>query len=170
MKNFGLLIINKQPGDYVYGSSNVVTPTYQEDGQWTNFLVEGELQNKGTETMACTSFSEETILEMILKRQTGIEYNNSDRFRAKMSNTQSYGNYFFNVANSAKNDGWIDEDLWQYVQGWDEYYSPIPEQLKEAALLALEDWRVNYQWVEENPEAMVEALKHSPLQETIRFE
>lgn len=165
--NLGVLHKSRGERDWLFGGAD--TKTILEDGQWGDYLVVKEMQHRGTETMACVSFSALTVIEILIKQRTGKEKNFSDRFTAKMSNTTKNGNYFFNVANSIKNDGFVGEALWQYVNGWDEYYKEIPEVVLKQAALSKEVYQVNYQWVDENIEAMKEALKHSPLQISARY-
>ncbi len=166
--SYGYLHKARGVRDWLFGSS-VKWPVLQEDGQWTKWLVEKELQNKGVETQACVSYHELNVVEMLIFKMTGKEKNYSDRFTAKMSGTTKQGNYFFNVANSIKNDGLVGELLWPYVNGWDNYYKEIPAIVEKQAENFKEKYLVNYRWVDENPKAMMAALKESPLAISARY-
>lgn len=171
MNNFGFLNKERNKHDYVLGSNNPVKwNSIIEYGQWGDYLVEKELQDKGTATQACVSFAATNVIEILMKQQVGIERNLSDRFTAKMSGTGENGNYFFNVANSLKNDGFLDEQMYPYVDGWGEYYKEIPENLINIAKDNKDlFWRINYRWVDADIESIKEGLKYSPLLISARY-
>ena len=167
MKKFGLLQELREAAHYIAGT--IKSKELQPTGQWDNDLVEKELQNKGTETLACVSFSATTELEMLEKKLTGKESNYSDRFVAKMSGTTKRGNYLWKVASSIRKTGMVLEERWAYVNGWDNYYSDIPQDIKDEGLEYLDKWEVGHEWVDGNVEDIKEHLKYAPLQATVRY-
>lgn len=166
--NFGVLHKARELTDWIFGGSDN-NEVLVSDGQWDDYLVAKELQNKGTETMACVSFSALNCLEILLKKQTKTEYNFSDRFTAKMSGTTTHGNYLVNVANSLRHDGFIPETAYPYVNGWSEYYKEMPPAKITLGKSIIQRWEVTYEWVALNEEAFKEALKRGPIQITARY-
>ncbi len=148
------------------GVSGVTKHVLREDGDYTAFLPEKELQKSTLETMACVNFSALNVLETIAKVY-GIHLNLSDRFTAKMSGTTKRGNSFYNVGESIRTDGVVDEAIWPFDRAnknltWEEYYAEIPEQVRKLAKEFLVDYDINYEWV--TPDKFEEALKYGPLQ------
>ena len=110
MDNFGLILSDPKPTDYMFGGETQVQGIeLQPDGQWKDYLPVGEKQHSVYfDTMACVTFSALNALEILIKRQYGIDINFSDRFTAKMSGTTTNGNYLYKVGDSIRKDGFVD--------------------------------------------------------------
>lgn len=169
LDNYGLLIKDKSPSDWIAGSfSPLEHKVLQANGQWDGFLPLTEYQNQGFETMACVSFSALNCLETIYKRQKGVDRNFSDRFTAKMSGTTSQGNYQFAVAESIKKQGVVDEASWPFAGlDWNDFYSDIPISVQNEGLEFLTKYNVFYEWV--NQESIKTHLAYGPLQVTVKY-
>lgn len=139
-----------------------------ETGDWRPYIVRHEKQKDPLETMACVSFSLNNCLEIQTKFY-GNEKNYSDRFLAKMSNTQTNGNTLEKVADTARNIGLVLESEWPNepkATTWAEYYKEIPEDVKAKAVKQ----PFQYEWVARTDnftESLKRELKQSPLQITI---
>jgi len=98
---------------------------------WQPFVPQdGDVQeSQRTETAACVSFSAIHIIETILKQQTGVEVDFSERALAKLSGTTPQGNSYVNVVNAINKYGLILEEDWPIPTDnytWDEFYQDIP--------------------------------------------
>jgi hypothetical protein len=167
MKNTGV-ILGQRDTDWIGGAIQyeVMAP----DGNWRQFLSVGERQHSpGADTMSCVSFSALNAIEVQHKQQTGREVNYSDRFTAVMSGTTRQGNYLWKVADSIRKDGvLLEEDYPAPVNyTWDEYHQLPSLELINKAKLWLNNWEINYEWVDITLENMLYHLKHAPLQVVI---
>ena len=144
---------------------------------WTPYLPVYETQQTSLiATQACVTFSAYNCIETQLKQQTGIERNFSDRFTAKMSGTTAIGNTLQNVIDSIRNDGWLYEEDYPFVENYGIYYQEIPQELKDKAKqnLANADWQISYEWVNinyclPNLDILKTQLKQAPLQRVTSF-
>jgi hypothetical protein len=138
-----------------------------QSGDWRPFLVKEEKQySANVDTMGCVSFSCNNALEIQTKFLTGQEVNYSDRFLAKMSGTTHDGNYCDKVADTARNIGLVKEEEWPTVgnYNWDQYYSPIPQEVINKAVKL----GIQYEGVYPLDAATLSYhLKQAPLQITI---
>lgn len=97
---------------------------------WTPFApTDGDTQeSQRTETNACVSFSAIHIIEMLLKKQTGLEIEFSERALAKFSGTTPTGNSFVNVLNALNHHPLILDQNWPIPNDnytWDEFYQTV---------------------------------------------
>jgi hypothetical protein len=167
MVNYGL-IEGQRKDDYLGG-----TLPYEvrlESGDWTPYLPKGEWQYKnGVDTMACVTFSALNAIETQYKFLTGTERNFSDRFTARMSGTTSEGNYLFRVTDSIRRDGLVDESVWPSPENftWETYYTTPPIEVINQARTFLDDFVVQYEWIDVTRDSLIHHLKHSPIQVTI---
>jgi hypothetical protein len=151
------------------GVSGAEKKVIREDGDYTNFLPDLELQkNKIFDSMACVSFSALNCLETLAKVE-GISLNRSDRFTAKESGTTKKGNSMRQVAESIRKiHGTVEEHVWPFDRDtfdWDTYYSEIPDTIKALGKEFLEEWEVLWEWVPTDD--LREALKYGPIQVTV---
>lgn len=157
------------------GDKKVLMP----DGHgWGKYLVEGERQNRGTETFSCVSQSANNCLEIQLKRIIELgedkpliakltemgyirngEVNFSDRFTAKMSGTTRNGNNQKVVADSIRHNGLVPEWVWPHVEGWDNFYAPISAEVIAMGKKFADFFDTTYEFV--TPAQMIEALKYN---------
>jgi len=142
------------------------------DKNWKKFRSEPEKQNKGTETMACVTFSNMNCQETLLNKMVymvnkgeadedtkeivkifrhfnliGTKSNFSDRYIAKLSETSWSGNNFKKVAHTVRQYGLVPESDYPYVQGWSNYYQRVPQSLIEQGQKLLEFVEFNYESV-----------------------
>lgn len=156
-------------------------PVVVENGDWTKYLVEYETQKKrNVDPYACVSYSALTCLEMYANAQ-GIDINKSDKFTAVMSGTIPYrGNNFRKVAESIKKDWTVDEELYPFTDtSVEDYYKPVPEQIKKIALQDKPNWRYFYRFPttahalgqdnRKRDEVIMDALRYAPLQVSIKY-
>lgn len=165
--NYGVKV-GERPEDYKAGANSPIEYEVRNpDGDWEPWLPTEERQTFSIETQACVSYSLNNSIETQIKFLLGKEINLSDRFLAKMSNTQPDGNWLYIVADSARKDGLVLEEEWSVPDGqfsWDKYYEEIPQSLKNKAKTFLEDWDLKYEWVPSDRESLMHHLKHAPLQ------
>lgn len=118
----------------------------------------------------CVTFSALNILETLYFFQTKQHRNFSDRFTAYMSGTTPNGNYLWKVADSIRKDGLIDEELWPAPNAqpsWSEYYKTPPIESINKAKEFLNDWQINYEFIDFTKESLMHHLKQSPIQVVI---
>ncbi len=106
-------------------------------------------------------------------------YDFSVRYLAKMSGTTSTGNTQNAVAECLRKNGLIGEKDWPFLPNasWNEYYSEIPQALKDKAKKFFNYASIAYEWVvtDNNPSANYKAInqtfarevKHAPIQITV---
>ena len=180
-KNHGLIqdtrTEEQKKKDWIAGSTYIVPKEIiREDGNWEKFLPKIEYQfiNNQLETFACVSFSFNNVLEILFKAQYGIEVNFSDRFLAKMSKTdEKRGNYFWDVFDTARFHGLVDEDKWTWTNlprpiTWSDYYASIPDSIKEEAKEFIKNWEIYWETIpnldkQQFIQSMKFWLKYSPL-------
>ena len=132
-------------------------------GDWRPFLPFEEKQySDNTDTMGCVSFSDNNSMEMQYKQQTGKDINFSDRWLAKMSDTQTFGNWQYKVADAIRIHGLVLE--YEYPAPpdytWNSYYAAIPGSVMEKA----KKYDTRYEWVGISKSDLEYHLKHAPLQ------
>lgn len=166
IKNFGVLE-GKRETDFIAGT--LPYEVRNESGDWINYLPPGEWQRGTIDTMACVTFSALNCIETQYKFLTGEYRNFSDRFTAKMSDTQPEGNYLWKVADSIRKDGIVDESAWATPSSftWNSYYSEIPQEVRDQAKKFLEEWDIAYEWVDTSKASLMTHLKHAPIQVVI---
>ena len=177
-KNLGFLSAPPKPTDYRFGSvTGIVGEILQLDGQWDASLPDYEPQyfsNKvGTQTivydtLGCVSFSALNCIEALMMKKFNRVENYSDRFTAKISGTTDKGNYLYKVGDSIRKDGLVRETTWpSNAVTRTEYYADIPVNIVGQAKLFLSEYKVQYEFVWDDPSALMEALKYTPLQVAI---
>ena len=170
-QNFGVKL-GKRHTDYQADrvGGNLPYEINQADGNWEPHLPPGEWQgsDKG-DSMSCVSFGHVNSIETQEKQQTGKQVNYSDRWIAKMSNTQIDGNYLYIVADTIRKYGLVLEEDYPAPESytWDEYHAEIPEpllsELKAKGQEWLKKWDAKYEWVDIDEESLKRHLKHAPL-------
>ena len=151
------------PTDFWLGSKKLGSVILNEKGDWRDYLPTFEPQRKTIEVNACVSFAILSNLEMLQKLQYGNEPNYSDRFLAKLSNTNpNQGNTPSKVADTLRHSGTIPETEWPYdSSSLENYYKEIPQKFIDMGLDWLEDYEIGYEWVDSLK--LKEALKRSPV-------
>lgn len=164
-KNKGLLKEEYDARDYVFGAVKK-REILREDGQWTAFLPKGEPQKNPLETMSCTSQSLLNCVEIINKAKYKVDKNYSDRFLAKCSGTNKYGNSMRKVLETLrKYYGTVRENQWSGVgfKSWADYYKAIPQDILNMGQLWIKEYKLEYERVNSDKNSMMNALKYSPL-------
>jgi hypothetical protein len=168
--NLGV-ILGQRAEDYIAGGSPIQHEVRVPTGDWTPYLPSGEKQfSQFADSMACVSFSALNCIETQIRFLTNIEPNYSDRALAKMSNTQTNGNYLWRVADTIRQEGLIEESIWPAPQNftWDDYYAQIPVQIENTAGVFLTKYDVLYEWLPDaSKETLMHHLKQSPIQVVI---
>lgn len=171
MKNTGIIIGQRNSDWQASGITGITYKEENQSGDWTKWLPKEEWQwfNNGLDTLACVTFSANNILETLYYFQTGQQKNFSDRFTAFMSGTTPNGNYLWKVGDSIRKDGLVDEVLWPAIPAeqnpqWADYYSPPPIEVINKAKTFLEDWQVNYEFIDFTKESLIKHLKQAPIQ------
>lgn len=121
--------------------------------------------SRNTDFMACASYSAVHIAEMVLKRTTGLFFECSERYTAKTSDTQPWGNSLQNVVNALNLNGLCLTQYWPELTystdyeniDWATYYADIPQSVLNSA------YRVGVSFVKINPDQTQEALQQAPL-------
>lgn len=172
-KNYGLLIQEREEiKDYRMGGLTGLDKTVLvENGDWEPYLPVFEKQNNfGFDRMACVTYANLNCIEMLYKRLTGNEINESDRFTAKFSGTTHQGNYLRTVAENIRlNWTVLEAEYPDNAKSWEEYYKELPLELIEKASKGLEDFELRWEWVDTSLEGLREALKYSPVEVTVKY-
>ena len=169
MKNYGLKLVPRDPLDYEHqlGSSKIHKEIRQPDGQWTDDVPEGEIQQRsGFESFSCVSFGTLNIAEILQWVKFGIRSNYSDRFLSTMSETTDQGNDPKKVVDTFRHAGSVPETDWPFtneIDTFDKFHAPIPPSVRNTGLRWLKDYEIGYEWVTTTPENLMEELKYSPL-------
>lgn len=134
------------------------------DRQWED--VEHERQSSDDfDTFSCVSFGLNNQEELYMKNRYGIDENHSDRFLAKVSDTQPNGNTPQKVYEARRKKGFVLEIEWPWTteKTWTEYMADIPKNLYSLAIGRAAKWRFWHDYVSPNPASIREALRYSPV-------
>ena len=91
--------------------------------------------------------------------------NISDRYIAKLSGTTYRGNTQKNVADAIRHYGLVPEDMWPWVDGWNNYYSAVQAEVIAQGQKIVEFIDINYEWAV--PSIAPNSLKYAPLQTSV---
>jgi hypothetical protein len=122
------------------------------------------------ETMNCTNFGTNYILRLIWKFQYGLDINISERGTGVMSGTTRQGNSVDAPIDALRKYGFLLENELPFDRdgmSWDDYYAPLSQEQYALAKTRLNDWDFAHEYVPVNPQAMMQALKTSPLGGTV---
>lgn len=154
--------------DYIFGGGKLGDAPLQADANWSGYLPDVEVQNlNGIEPYACVSFTTLNIVEILERRLYGATGNWSDRFLAAISGTKGrQGNSPSVVGETLKKQGVVEEKYYPFdsqINSYEKFYADIPGNLKTLALAFKAEYSFGYEHVPSNYDAMMEALKYSPL-------
>lgn len=173
MENFGLVSKPIDPQRWIYKTySPLIGGEVNPSHDWEQWLPVVEYQNLyGFDTMACVTFSFLNCIETIWKFQGNPERNFSDRFLAKVSGTNRYGNTFDGVTDGARRKGLIDEARYPHnANSWNEYYKEITDDLLIEANKFLKEYEILDEYVRTyRVNDIKQALTESPLQVTVKY-
>lgn len=106
------------------------------------------------------------LLKKVSDNPLWFEANVSDRYIAKVSGTTYRGNSQKNVADAIRKYGLVPEELWPWVDDWDEYYQNVDLAVvsrgqklvdKETGFI-----EINYEWA--NPSLFKDSVTYAPPQ------
>lgn len=156
---------------------------------WWSFRSAGELQKRNNQDkLACVTFSAHNAIEQIINLFWHLDQNGqaneeqkeivkvflyfglikdgqanvSERYIAKLSGTTYRGNTQKNVADAIHKFGLVPEELWSWVDDWDEYYKPVPAEIVEQGKKLIDYIEINYEWA--NPSLFNDSIQYAPLQ------
>lgn len=174
MQNYGLLEeVQLNPRDWRAGAvSGAMKTVLRASGKYSDVLPTKEYQSGVYfDTMACVTFSALNCLEVVAKLK-GLDWNKADRFTAKQSGTSKSGNYLSVVAESARIQGVVDEEVWPFprtqrtpVFDWDDYYTVIPTAIQSMGRDWLNGYQIQWEW--QDVRYLREALQYGPIQVTV---
>ena len=134
---------------------------------WLNYIpTDKDVQvSRSADFEACASYSFIHILEMILKQKTGFFWEFSERFMAKVSDTQPWGNSLQNVVDAANNYGVCLTQYWPELTystnyeniDWATYYQTIPQAILK------QTYRARVSFYKLTPGQVTQALAVAPL-------
>lgn len=164
-----MIVSKPESSDWVFGSTSL--PSYatseKTEGEWKAYLPINELQRKFSfESQGCVSYSTLNAAETIIKYKYNKEENFSDRFLAKLSDTQRNGNSPNKVAETLRKAGVVHESEYEWepdINTWDEFYAPVPPKLFELAREFLSNYTFKHYYVQGTKEAILDALQFSPV-------
>ena len=168
LKQYGYKPDAPKKENYVFGS--ILSPVPFEEinpsGDWTADLPIPELQNKGFETWSCVTHTVLNCVEILIKKKYGLDRNYSERFLAAVSGTEEGGNTPNQVCEFLRKIGVVPEELLPFgpdINTFEKFYAPISPKLYELAREFLAEWDFKYEDVPDDNEAILKALKCSPL-------
>jgi len=153
--NYGFIPPVVESSDFFLGSKKLNTEIINPSRNWKIDLPRFEAQNKGQETSACVTFTILSNIETLEKFLYGGEPNYSDRWIAKMSETDpAGGNNPKKVCETIKKYGLVNEEDYPFVDDVNEFYKDIPlglyQVLIEKGKKWLEKYDFGYEWVDVN--------------------
>src|SRR3990167_7143459 len=169
LKNYGYKADSPKKENYVFGSllSPVPFEEINPSADWTSDLPVTEAQNlNGIEPYACVTFTTLNCVEILIKKKYGLVRNYSDRFLAAVSGTKEGGNTPNQVCEFLRKLGVVPEELLPFgpdIDSFDKFYAPISPKLYELAREFLAEWDFKYEDVPDDNQAILKALKCSPL-------
>lgn len=167
-RNYGLIIEPPKETDFIFGGRMLGDAPVQPDANWSGWLPDVEVQNlNGIEPYACVSFGTLNIVEILERQEYGATDNWSDRFLATTSGTAALrGNTPTLVGDFLRKKGCVKEKDLPFdssINTFEKFYAPIPANLRTLALEFPLEYAFGYEYVPSNYDAMMEALKYSPL-------
>ena len=154
--------------DFVFGAEQSLAGKYagrevlQPNGDWSAYLPITEWQAENYETQACVSYGTLNAIEILKKRISDNSDNLSDRYVAKLSDTNPYGgNNPRKVADTVRKLWACFEKEWPRPATLEEFYADVPKNLITLATGRGAYYEFGYETVK--PQDMREALKYSPL-------
>jgi len=171
--NYGLLEQEEDSRDYIMGTSNDPLPwKIVKNEEHPTWLPEAkkminEMQRSGRlETMNCTKFALNNVLELIHLGKWGEVVNYSDRFPGSFQGTTRTGNTLNRQLSNIRKYGCVPEKIFPWNKdkfSWNDYYSKPSQTVFERGKQWLKDFMFGYSGVWVNRTMMNEALRYSPL-------
>lgn len=171
--NYGLIITPPKETDYIFGDNRLGDSHINQSGQWDGWLPDYEPQSRpeAFDSYACVSFATLNCIEIMERMLFGATTNWSDRFLAKMSDTDiTRGNSPANVADTLKKLGCVPEKDHLFspeINSFESFYSTINDNLKTLALAFKAEYSFGYSHVPSNAKDIKRALSYSPVLFTV---
>lgn len=164
-KNYGYRPSSPHLKDWRFGGpTGLPRMVLAADGQWDKYLPESEYQNRGFETYSCVSQAALNCLETLAK-QRGEAMNGSDRFLAKTSGTTKEGNSFWNVCETIRTKGVVQELSYPFGGGsFEDFYQEPPKSLEEEGRQWVDKYEYGYEFGMEAPDVLKRLLTYGPLE------
>lgn len=151
--NTGVILEEAHPEDYVLGgiSGAQDMPILFPDGHgWLKYQRPEETQkNRNFDSFSCVTYASLKSLSYYFKVVHGLDMDFSERFTAVMSGTiPGQGNSVRNVLESIRKDGFVLESDYPSMtpdMTQDQWFAPIPENIKKIALKNLELWDIKWE-------------------------
>lgn len=153
-------------GDYLHGDGKLGTIAINPSGDWSQYLPDPELQNRGYETFSCVSESTLHCTEILQRKKYTDSTKYSVRFLATMSGTgPAQGNDGGTVAETLRKGGCCQETDWPFTAAnYDAFYTRPPQNIIELAAYQFRDNSFGHSWITDTtPQGMMNALTFSPL-------
>lgn len=170
IKNYGLLI-SEEKDARAYGAGTLPKVVLKEDGQWDEFLPVYEPQfNEFYDSFGCVVWATQNVIEIMLKKIKGIEYNFSERFTYILGKVTPPGSDPHHIAEVVRNNGLIDNELLPMTKTFAEFLKPNPmtSELKDKGMEFPYEVNHEYLWQDKitkevRTKLMKEYLCYSPL-------
>lgn len=169
--NYGLLPEQEDARDYIMGASNdkINWKVIKQDSNWLPEAKQmiNEVQRSGKlETMNCTRFALNNVIELLHLGKWGEVVNYSDRFPGDLQGTTRSGNSMRNQLECTRKYGLVLEKDYPWEKekfNWAEYYARPPKAIMDKGELWTKKYTFGYDAVWATKSMVIEALKYSPL-------
>lgn len=152
--------------DYIHGDGKLGTIAINPSGDWSAYLPDPELQNRGYETYSCVSEATNHCVEILQRKKFNDAIKYSVRFLATMSNTgPKQGNDSQTVAETLRKLGCVQEVDWPFgAVDYNAFYTKPPQKIIDLAAYQFRDNSFGHSWlINPTPQKMMNALTFSPL-------
>lgn len=173
MNNTGLILTPPKETDYIFGDNKLGDSPINPSGQWDGWLPDWEAQSRpgAFDSYACVTFTTLTCVEIMERFHFGATSNWSDRFLAKLSETDKIrGNSPAVVAEVLKEKGCVPEKDLPFditINSFEKFYETISNSLKTLAFAFKAEYAFGYSHVQSNAQDIMRALTYSPVLFTI---
>lgn len=173
--------------DWYQGANSPIVSDINVD-DWKAYKIEHEIQWTGTyDTLFCVTYSALDCIGSLfmyylannLISKENVKWlkdngyfkngfiNFNERFTAILGETTNHGAYQYKVANAINNNGLIPQDNFPLADNFQDNIDPkfIAAEMKLLASEFNKRFTINFEWVTD----LKEALKHSPVQVTVRY-
>lgn len=172
IKNYGFVPPIIDDTQYILGGlTKVPKVILQPNGDWSDYLPEYEPQfNEKFDSTGCTVWGTENVIETLLKKKLGIEYNFSERYIYILAKVRPPGADPHKIAEVIRSEGLIPDELLPMTPSFEEFIQPDPMRTDLLVKGQLWPYKLMHEWVwerkqtrEQRKKKIREALKYSPL-------
>jgi hypothetical protein len=164
MKNYGLVIKDKRPTDYKFGS-NLPLKEINETAQWDESLPEYESQADKYERWSCTIHGTQNQIEIMLKFLYGKEYNFLEWYNYNIVEIVQPGADPNLAYDSIREFGLIETGKVKINDDtYEDFCTPRPmtDDIKAIGKQWLDSYELGHEWVQSsNPDSMKDLIKHA---------